>query len=163
MINPKEGHCPVCGMKVGAGLFTLEYHKIFFHFCSEQCRETFRAHPGLYNVNQAKERNEIIKRRKLLIAEAPDSETSRAIAEYLQAMMGVKEVRLEGRVLLIHYDLLQQTLAQIVRSLREIDIKLDDGWWQKLRRSLACNTEENELHNLAATPRACCNHLPPRA
>jgi hypothetical protein len=33
---------------------SLEYHKMYLHFCSEQCRETFIAHPSLYIVCRMK-------------------------------------------------------------------------------------------------------------
>ncbi len=160
MIDHKKKHCPVCGMKVGTVPITLEYHKMFFHFCSEQCRETFKDHPGLYTSKQVNDHVELIIRRRLRLAESLDPETSQAITEYLQALMGVKEIHLEGCSLLIRYDLLQLTLAKIECSLNEVDIELDNSWWQRLRRSWARNTEENELINLA--PGACCNRPPPR-
>lgn len=161
MIDGKKEHCPVCGMKVGAGPFTLEYHKMIIHFCSEQCRETFKTHPGLYNSKQDKDRVEVIKRRRMRLSGPLDPEAVQAITEYLQALMGVKEIHLEGRSLLIRYDLLQLTLMQIERSLNEVDIELDNSWWQRLRRSWTHNTEKNELDNLASTPGTCCNRPPP--
>lgn len=162
MIYPREEPCPVCGMKIGTGLLTLEYHKIYFHFCSEQCRETFKIHPGLYSSKQDKDRVEVIKCRRLVLSGPLDPEAGQAITEYLQALMGVKEIHLEGCSLLIRYDLLQLTLMQIERSLNEVDIELDNSWWQRLRRSWTHNTEKNELDNLASTPGTCCNRPPPR-
>ncbi|ALP53775.1 hypothetical protein Tel_11885 [Candidatus Tenderia electrophaga] len=162
MIGNKEEHCPICGMKVDSGRLTVEYHKMFFHFCSEQCRETFNDRPALYSGRRAKERGEVVKRRRLRLAESLDSETAQAVTEYLQAMMGVKESHVVGRWLMVRYDLLQLTLAQIERALHEVDVKLDNGWWQNSKRGWARHTEENELNNLVATPGACCNRPPPR-
>ena len=38
--------CPVCGMKAKADVPSVEHHKMYFHFCSEQRRETFVATPA---------------------------------------------------------------------------------------------------------------------
>jgi len=77
--------------------------------------------------------------------------------------MGAKEVQVNGRSLLVSYDLLQLTSAQVENALRATAIILDDGWWQRVRRAWIRDTERNELNNLAARPAACCNRAPPRA
>ena len=163
MISSGKAECPVCGMMVRNGQYALEHQKMFFHFCSEQCRDTFQARPGLYIGQRAKECGEIIKHRRLRLAEAPDPDTSRVITECLQASMGVKDCRLNGRFLAIRYDLLQVTLAQVERALGELRVTLDNGWWPRFRRAWSRDTEQNELDNLASPPSACCNRPPPRA
>lgn len=163
MTDSKHEFCPVCGMKGEPEDYRLEYHKIFFHFCSAQCRETFVSHPGLYTGIRAHEHGEILKRRKLRLTKALDPDAAEAVTEYLHVLMGIKEAEAEGCWLTIHYDLLQLTLAQIETTLEHVDIKLDNGWWQRLRRSEIRNSEENELGNLAAPRGACCNHPPPGA
>jgi len=149
-------------MNVDGGEYPIEYHKMYFHFCSEQCRETFKDRPGLYIGKRAKEQNELIKLRLLRLAETLASETSSAVTECLQGLMGVKEIQLDGHSLSIRYDLLCVTLAQIERSLVELGVELDNSWWQQFRRGWMHNTEQNELDNLASTPGACCNRPPPR-
>jgi len=161
MINNRHEQCPVCGMNVD-GEFPLEYHKMFFYFCTEQCRETFKEHPGLYSGKRAKEHGEVIKHRMLRLTKALDAETSLAVTECLRGLMGLKELQLDGCSLAIRYDLLCVTLAQIEQALNELGVTLDNGWWRRFRRGWIHNAEQNELDNLASPPGACCNRPPPR-
>ncbi|NOX77251.1 MAG: YHS domain-containing protein, partial [Gammaproteobacteria bacterium] len=105
--------CPVCGMRTTgqADSLVMEYHKMYFHFCSEQCREMFQTHPGLYSSKKrAKVAGGVIKSRKLRLATVPDPETAEAVGEYLQGLMGLKKSQVTGRWLTVRYDLLQLTL-----------------------------------------------------
>lgn len=52
--------CPVCGVAEKAGVPSLECHKMYIHFCSEQCRVTFIAHPRLYGSMVGKERKKLL-------------------------------------------------------------------------------------------------------
>lgn len=158
----KKEHCPVCRMTVENDDYSMEHHKLEYHFCSDQCRETFQSRPGLYRGNKAKELGEIIKRRPLRLAEALDEEASRVVIQRLKEMMGVKEVLARERLLIIRYDLLQLNLAQLEAALSNSGIGLDKGWWQQLRRTWFKNTEQNELNNLDAPAGACCSRPPPR-
>ena len=76
--------------------------------------------------------------------------------------MGLKESNAQHRQLVIRYDLLQLNLLQVERTLNEVDIQLDNSWWQKLWRGWVHETEQNELDNLAAGPVVCRNCPPPR-
>ena len=42
------GRDPVCGMQVGPDGLTAEYHETLYRFCSEACRDAFRADPQHY-------------------------------------------------------------------------------------------------------------------
>jgi len=159
--NMPKDKCPVCDMETGTGQYALEYRKMFFHFCTEQCRETFLAHPGLYSGNRVREYGEIIKNRTLYLAKSLDVDTQQAASEYLQGLMGIKDIQAVGRKFTLRYDLLQLTLAQVEKALSQVNVQLDNGWWQRLRRNWVRNIEANELENLAINPSACCNRPPP--
>lgn len=120
--------CPVCGMAVVAGISSVEYHKMYFHFCSTQCRETFIAHPSLYGAKIGKERNEILKQRTMRLTEPLESEVTDLLIPYLMEMMGVKEVVAEDDKIHITYDLLQVTESQIEKTLVEVGLQLGGGW-----------------------------------
>ncbi len=160
-MNGDQDICHVCGMPANPVVESVEYHKMFFHFCSEQCRETFLENPGLYASKPAAERQEILKRRTLHLAEPPDEEIATLLTSYLKELMGVKEVEVEGDRLHVSYDLLQVTEAQIEEALTEAGLQLDDSWRERLRRAWVHDTEEIELKNLTAKPGACCNKPPP--
>jgi len=155
--------CPVCGMRVTSDDPTLEYQKMPFHFCSEQCRETFMAHPQLYSGRRARDIGEVVKHRRLRLSAPMEAEIEGRIVDSLKDLMGVKEIQMDGRSLLVRYDLLQLTLEQLENSLLDAGVELDNVWWQRLRRAWIRDTERNELNNLAIRPAACCNRAPPRA
>jgi YHS domain-containing protein len=162
MVINREDHCPVCGMDVSDDKYTLEYLKVIYHFCSEQCVETFNMRPALYSGTLAKTNGKVIKRRKLRLIKPLNAEKARTVMDYLNKLMGVEEIHLEGRILILHYDLLQLTLRQVESSLNKIETQLDNGWLQRIQRAWIHNTEENELDNLAMPQGACCNRPPPR-
>lgn len=155
--------CPVCGMKADIEVFSVEHHKMFFYFCSEQCRETFVAHPSLYSAKLGQERSEILKRRTMSLAEPLDKEATELLISYLMKMMGVKKVTVEADKVHISYDLLQATESQIETALVEIGVQLGSSWMERLRRAWVHDCEEIELDNLDSPPAPCCNRPPPRA
>ncbi len=156
----KDDLCPVCGMTVDPSVPSVAYHKLYFHFCSSQCRQTFLARPKLYSSGA---REEVIKRRVMRLSEAIDEEVAALIISYLTQMMGIKEVVVEGEKVYVIYDLLQITKKQIEEALSEVGIQLGGGWLERLRRGWVYDSEEIELDNLAASPAACCNKPPPGA
>ena len=160
MISAKD-LCPVCGMATVPEVPTVEHHKMYFHFCSEQCRETFIAHPNLYSTKVGKERDEILKRRTMRLTEPLDKEVAELLVPYLTEMMGVREVTVEGEKVHITYDLLQVTEIKIEKALVEVGLQLGGGWLERLGRSWVHDSEEIELDNLAAPPTPCCNRAPP--
>jgi len=156
--------CPVCGMKTEVDVQSVEHHKMYFHFCSEQCRETFVAHPSLYMIKAAgKEQSEIFKRRTMHLAEPLGKGGAELLSPYLTKLMGVKEVVIEGDKVRITYDLLQITEIQIEKVLAEVGVKLGGDWLERLRRGWVHDCEDNELDNLAAPPEPLPNRAPPGA
>jgi len=153
--------CPVCGMKAQVEVSSVEHYKMFFHFCSDQCRETFIAHPSLYSAKIGKERSVILKRRTMRLTAPLDNEVAKPLIPYLTEMMGVKEVAVENNKVHITYDLLQVTEMQIEKALVEVGVQLGGGWLERLRRGWVHDSEEIELDNLAAPPAPCCNRPPP--
>jgi len=155
--------CPVCGMQVDSVKYKMQYHKMLFHFCSEQCRETFTAKPQLYVGMAVEKRTPVLKRRKLHLARSCSPEAKKKIEARLLELMGVTEVNIQDDHLEICYDLFQVALSQIEQVLNELNVDLDSSWWQRLRRAWIRNAEENELDNLSRRPGACCNRPPPGA
>jgi len=156
-------HCPVCGMRVESALYKTQYHKMYFHFCSEQCRETFEATPQLYASGAVEKREPVLKYRVLRLASVRAPDEVKAIEAHLMEMMGVTKVQFQGDRLQISYDLLQVTQSRIEQALIELKVELDNGWWQRVRRGWVRDTENNELQNLARGTGACCNRAPPGA
>lgn len=165
MKNNLADCCPVCGMKVESAQYATQYHKMYFRFCSQQCQERFDSMPqlyatALYTSGATAKREPLMKRRKLHLDGPVDSAVTAAIEGHLLEMMGVTEARLQGRTLYITYDLLQVTLARMEEALGEWRVEIENGWWQRLRRALVHNSEENELNNLVHVSGACCNRPP---
>ncbi len=154
----KRDRCPVCGMAAELAVPSVEYHKRYFHFCSQQCRQTFLARPALYSTRS---RDEVIKRRVMKLDETLDEAVSELIIAYLMQLMGVKEVAVEGAKVYVIYDLLQITKKQIEEALAEVGLQLGGGWLERLRRGWVDNSEEIELDNLASPAAPCCNKPPP--
>ncbi len=160
-MNSNPDICHVCGMTADPVVENVEYHKMYFWFCSGQCRERFVENPALYASKYAPEQKEILKKRTLHLAEPPDEEVAELLTSYLMDLMGVKEVVVEREQLHITYNLLQVTEAQIEEALTEAGLQLDDSWRERLRRAWVHDTEEIELKNLVAKPGSCCNKPPP--
>ena len=163
MSEDRNELCPVCRMTIENDDHSMEHHKSFYHFCSEQCRETFQSRPRLYIGKQVKETGEVIKRRRLQLSTAITPQATDNVLQQIKKLMGVKEIHLQDRCLIIRYDLLQLNLSQLEAVLVKMEIELDKGWWHKLTRAWINNSEQNELGNLAAPRGACCNRPPPRA
>jgi len=137
-------------MKAKVDVPSLEYHKMYLHFCSEQCRETFIAHPSLYSVLPQKQRKEILKCRTMSLAKALTKKNAQFLINSLTDMMGVKDVIVDGDKLQINYDLLQTTRKQVENRLLEVGVTLGNNWVEHFRSAWVHNSEENELANLAA-------------
>jgi len=156
--------CPVCGMIANEEISSVEHHKMYFHFCSEQCRDMFVARPSLYRIKAAgKDRNEILKRRTMRLAEPLGKAGAELLIPYLEELMGVKEVEFEGDKVHITYDLLQVTESQIENVLLEVGVQLGGSWLERFRRGWTYDHEEIELDNLAAPPGLIPNRAPPGA
>ena len=154
--------CPVCGMEPETDVPNVVYHKMYFHFCSEQCREMFTARPTLYTPHIGKQQEAVLKQRTLHLAEEPGNDVTDRITSSLQSMMGVKGVVIEGRNIVVTYDLLQVTERQIEKVLIEVGIELGGDWLARLQRGWVHDSEEIELDNLATPPVIGYNRIPPK-
>ncbi|VAX10935.1 hypothetical protein MNBD_GAMMA26-1768 [hydrothermal vent metagenome] len=153
--------CPVCDMIGEFNTHTLQHNKKTLHFCSEQCKETLVAHPTLY-LGKA-DRGKDIKRRTLHMAEPLDAETTKQVISCLSAMMGVKEVAVDGEKVHITYDLLLVTEKAIEKALADAELPLSQGWLERLHRAWVQGNEKTELGNLVAKPLPGCHQMPPKS
>ncbi len=153
--------CPVCDMIGQLNMHTMQHNKKTLHFCSEQCKETFVAHPALYLGNA--DRGKDIKRRTLQMAEPLDAEAARQVVSCLTALMGVKEVTVDGEKIEIIYDLLQVTEKVIEKALMDAKQPLSEGWLERLQRAWVQSHEETELDNLTVKPLPGCHRMPPKS
>ena len=154
--------CPVCGMDAGGSDIIGEHLGIEYHCCSAQCRENFLARPTLYVGRQAVSLagKTVIKRRTFLLEHAVEEDMQYQLTDALQQMMGVRDVRVDGREVSITYDLLEATAEQLEQAISDTGAALGSGWAARLKHGWMEYTEENELDNLAAGEPACCNRPP---
>ena len=150
--------CPVCDMLGKFNTETIQHNKKTLHFCSEQCKETFVAHPTLY-LGKA-DRGKDIKRRTLHMAEPLDAESAEQVTFCLTAMMGVKEVTVDGEKVHITYDLLQVTEKVIEKALADAELPLSKSWLERLHRAWVQGNEASELENLLVKPAPGCHRMP---
>lgn len=164
-MTPFNDICPVCGMHAEAAISSVEYAKMYFHFCSEQCRETFVLHPRLYSTKvgeKSKERFEILKQRTMRLAEPLSNEVIDLLIPEVKKLMGVRGIVIVGNKINITYDLLQVTEEKIQQVLCEVGVQLGGDWLERLRRAWVHDCEEIELDNLAAPPVRSYNYTPPK-
>ena len=148
---------PVCGMLVDYHQNAIEYLKMHFAFCSQQCKARFQANPHLYigypgRKAPKQEGLEEIKCRRIHLDHPLSPAGVALISCELQAMMGIKVVRVSETVIEIAYDLLQASLQQIEDRLIQIGIKLGSGWEERLRRALIHESEELQIDSLEVSP-----------
>jgi len=145
---------PVCGMLVDRGQLALEYMQMHFAFCSEQCRERFLATPGLYIGHPGQKApvqagRDVVRRRRLHLAEPLPSGMATALADSLYTMMGVRAVSVNEDVLEITYDLLQATAEQIEAAIGTFgNAHLGDAWRDRLLRAWVHVEEETIISSM---------------
>ena len=148
---------PVCGMWVSRDSLALEYLRIHYAFCSQQCQDRFRSNPHLYigvpgKQAPAQQGVEVIKRRRFQL-EQPLTDTQAAgLVEALGGLMGIRDTQVSGNAISITYDLLQVTADQIEARMGEIGMNMGAGWAERLQRGFIHYLEECELGNLEVTP-----------
>lgn len=147
---------PVCGMQVDPERNPVRYMEMDFAFCSDQCKERFLANPGLYvgrpGEQAPKQRgDELVKRRRMHLAEALPREAAEGLASTLHTMMGVKVVEINGAEVEIVYDLLQATAAQIETAMMAYGARLGDRWVDRFKRALVHAVEEDVLASQEVT------------
>ena len=143
----------VCGMQVDAGENQLEYLGVSYSFCSKQCQERFQSNPHLYvglpgQKAPKHEGLEVIKKRRLHLAQSLSFSQASTLIDALQAMMGIQSVSVEGDRVVIVYDLLQATAEQLEVKLTEIGVQLGEGLADRLLRAFVHYEEECEVGNL---------------
>lgn len=144
---------PVCGMQVESHLYITEYLQSRYAFCSTQCRDRFLANPHLYigfpgQKAQKQEGLEVLKQRRLHMAQPLSQNQTDSLIGALQAMMGIKSVTADNDKIEITYDLLQATAEQIETKMAEIGAQLGEGWAERLRRAFVHYEEELEVGSL---------------
>ncbi len=157
-MNKKVIFCPVCGMASDSSFEKVSYQGRCFYFCSMQCRENFDNHPTLYVTGKPKAVR--IKQRTMILRKAPDSQVSEQIIQQLTKLMGIYDVSINDKKLLIRYDLLQVTAEQIGLALMCTEASLNISWYRQLTQAWHYYYEEIELDNLAAPAMSCCNRPP---
>lgn len=143
----------VCGMQVDWHRNETVYQGSRYAFCSTQCRDRFLAHPHLYiglrgQRAPKQEGLEVLKRRRLRLAEPLSSSQAKALIDALHAMMGIRAVSVNDDKVEISYDLLEPTAEQIEAKMAEIGVQLGEGWTERLRRAFVHYEEECEISNL---------------
>lgn len=148
---------PVCHMWVAPYQNAVSYQDMDFAFCSKQCKDRFMANPHLYigvpgekAPKQAGE--EVIKRRRLRLNKPLSKAGVRRVTEQLCAMMGVYAVNIDADELIITYDLLQATAAQIEAALQQAGAQLGGGWSERLRLAFVHYLEETEVASREVRP-----------
>lgn len=144
---------PVCGMQVEPHRYVIEYLQSRYAFCSTQCQERFLANPHLYiglpgQKAPKQEGLEVLKQRRLRVAQPLSPSQAESLIGALQAMMGIKSISVDGDKIEMTYDLLQATAGQIGAKMAEIGVQLGEGWTERLRRAFVHYEEECEVGNL---------------
>jgi len=155
---------PVCGMMVDERENKYTYRGIGQTFCSQQCRERFAAAPDLYvgrrRLPAPKQRGvEMIKLTRVVLGAALSEAQFGALRGELLSMMGVIAVYpMDGasergperyvQAVVVTYDLLQATAAQLERRMVEMNATLSNSWGERLLRDFVHYTELCELVDL---------------
>ena len=153
----------VCGMEVNVDDISLDYQGCHYTFCSNQCLERFQLNPHLYIGYPGSEAPkhagiEVLKKRKLKLAEPFPQEVADQFIEYIEAMMGIHSIEVNGNCITIVYDLLQATESQIEKKLTDAGILLGSGLMEKIKRAFVHYIEETEVESLEVRPGSKCGH-----
>ena len=154
---------PVCDMEVDPHQLAIDYQGMHFAFCSEQCKQRFLKNPHLYigaagHKAPRQEGREVLKRRRLKLAEPLSPELARRVTERIQSMMGIRRVEVTGDRIDITYDLLEATEAQIEEAIAQAGASLGRGLADRLSRAFVHYLEETEVDNLEVRPGAHGHH-----
>jgi YHS domain-containing protein len=147
----------VCGMEVNANDISLDYQGSHYVFCSNQCLERFKLNPHLYIGYPGSEAPkhagiEVLKKRKLKLAEPLPQEVADQFIEYIEVMMGIHSIKINGNQIEITYDLLQVTESQIEKTITDVGVTLGNDMMEKIRRAFVHSMEEIEVESLEARP-----------
>ena len=147
----------VCGMEVNSDDISLDYQGCHYTFCSNQCLERFQLNPHLYIGYPGSEAPrhagvEVLKKRTLKLAKPLPQEVADLFIEYIEAMMGIRNIEINGNYITIVYDLLLVTESQIEKKIVDAGIALGDDLMEKIRRAFVHFMEETEVESLEARP-----------
>ena len=147
----------VCGMDITADDIYLDYQGIHYVFCSDQCLERFQLNPHLYVGYPGSESPKhagviVLKKRKLKLAEPFPQDVCDQFIDYIEDMMGIYSIEINGNCIEISYDLLQSTELQIEIKITQAGVVLGDDLMEKIRRAFVHYTEETEVESLEARP-----------
>ena len=147
----------VCGMDITADDIYLDYQGIHYVFCSDQCLERFQLNPHLYVGYPGSESPKhagviVLKKRKLKLAEPFPKDVYDQFIDYIEDMMGIHSIEINGNCIEISYDLLQATELQIEKKITEAGVVLGDDLMEKIRRAFVHFMEETEVESLEARP-----------
>ena len=153
----------VCGMELNSDDISLDYQKIHYAFCSNQCLERFQLNPHLYIGYPGSEAPKhagivVLKKRKLKLAEPLPQEVADLFIECIEAMMGIHYIEINKNRIHITYDLLQVTESQIEETITDVGVTLGNDMMEKIRRAFVNFTEEIEVESLEARPRSKGGH-----
>ena len=153
----------VCGMYVNSDDISLDHQGCHYAFCSNQCLERFRLNPHLYIGYPGSEAPKhagvkVLKKRTLKLAEPFPQEIADQFIEYIEAMMGIYSIEINGNCITIVYDLLQATETQIEKKITDAGVVLGSGLMEKIRRSFVHFTEETEVESMEALPGSRAGH-----
>jgi len=163
MTENNKVHCPVCNMDTQENNIHSEFEKLEFFFCSNQCQDRFIANPHLYIGHwgrlSAKQRGEcILKKRIIKLERTTQNNLAEKITKGLSAMMGVKEVSIEGERISICYDLIETTSLQIESEIEQLGGYLKDDLVERTKLAFIHYREEVEIDNLEQDTCSSHNH-----
>lgn len=153
MATDKKVRDPVCGMLVDADQLPLIHLQIPFAFCSNQCRERFKANPGLYTGRPGQKSpvqrgQTAVKHRTMRLDQPIPATQAAALRVALMRLMGVKSAEISANQIDVSYDLLQITAEQIEVVITSHDLELDEGWTERLHRAWVHAVEEDQISSM---------------
>ncbi|BCE00790.1 hypothetical protein [Marinicellulosiphila megalodicopiae] len=155
--------CPVCAMSVDKESVLHTYLVVDYYFCSRQCLLRFKSHPGLYCGNpksgkSVKQRGvEEIKKRKITLSISMLDDQIQTLNDSIKKLMGIKEVTIYDKEILVTYDLIVISLEEIEHAI-EANLSINTSTTNTLKRKWIHYTESCELDNLAnPVSKGCCH------
>ncbi len=155
--------CPVCNMDIDNDIFSMNYQGNHYVFCSNQCFERFRGNPHLYigypGVKAPRQQGEeVLKQRALKLSKPLSPDIAALVINHIRAMMGIKEILIEGNVIKITYDLLQATEEQIETEIARSGGVLGQSWANRISRAFVQYMEETEVLTMETRPGSMRGH-----
>lgn len=147
--------CRVCNMDVDDDGIKWDYQKIRYFFCSKQCLNRFREYPHLYigdpRLGKAEKQKgtRVIKCHKLHLKECLDDRDRKKVIQQLNTLMGIKNIDIKGKQIIISYDLMEVSLGDIEVCIESAVGSVDSSGFKGLKQKLVHFSEECELDSLS--------------